>query len=88
MTALNNVAPYAFVPSWAHSLKLLPDHFPVLQDQVNSLVTSSNHASDIELTLQHHLEDISKLSDLLPNTKKVGTSSNNRICTIKSRSVD
>ena len=44
---------------------------PVLQDQINSLVTSSNHASDIGLTLQHYLKDISKLSDLLPNTKKL-----------------
>ena len=65
------MAPFAFVASWAHSLKILPDRFPVLQDQVNSLVTSSNHASDIGLTLEHHLKDISTLSDLLPNTKKL-----------------
>ena len=71
MTSLNEVAPFAFAASWAHSLKLLPDRFPVLQDQVNSLVTSSNHASDIGLTLEHHLKDISTLSDLLPNTKKL-----------------
>ena len=69
--SLNGVAPFAFVASWAHSLRLLPDRFPVLQDQGNSLVTSSNHASDIGLTLEHHLKDISKLSNLLPNTKKL-----------------
>ena len=71
MTSLNEVAPFAFVARWAHSFKLLPDRFPVLQDQFNSLVTSSNHASDIGLTLEHYLKDISTLSDLLPNTKKL-----------------
>ena len=69
MTSLNEVAPFALVASWAHSLKLLPDRFPVLQDQFNFLVTLSSHASDIGLTLEHHFKDISKFSDLLPNKR-------------------
>ena len=64
MTYLNKVVQFAFAVSWANSLKLLPDRFPVLQDKVNSLVISSNHARDIGLTLEHHLKDISKLSNL------------------------
>ena len=71
MTSLNEVAPFALVASWAHSLKLLPDRFPVLQDQVNFLATLLSHASDIGLTLEHHLKDISKLSDFLRNKKKL-----------------